>query len=59
MVADVPLNTVITWAKMHLKNDDILVVTRGMMNITSMISQMYNRHRFAKPTWPARDYHKS
>ena len=48
MVADVPLNTVITWAKMHLKNDDILVATRGMMTITSMISQMYQQRQVRK-----------
>ena len=33
---------------MHLKNDDILVATRGMMNITSMISQMYQQAQVRK-----------
>ena len=30
------------------KNDDILVATRGMMNITSMISQMYQQAQVRK-----------
>ena len=36
-----PIELLISWAKKHLNESDILVTTRGSMTITSLISQLY------------------
>ena len=52
--ANAPIELLIAWAKMHLKEDDILITTRGSMTITSMISQIYQEFQVRK-AWLERD----
>ena len=52
--ANAPIELLIAWAKRHLKEDDILITTRGSMTITSMISQIYQEFQVRK-AWLERD----
>ena len=49
-----PIELLISWAKKHLNESDILVTTRGLMTITSLVSQIYQDFQVHK-AWLERD----
>ena len=50
-----PIETLIFWAKRHLKKSEVLITTRGHMTVTQMVSQLYQNYKTQK-AW--KDRHK-
>ena len=50
-----PIETLIFWAKRHLKKSEVLITTRGHMTVTQMVSQLYQNYKTQK-AWE--DRHK-
>ena len=49
-----PIETLIFWAKRHLKKSEVLITTRGHMTVTQMVSQLYQNYKTQK-AWKDRD----